>query len=520
MAQLVVCAPNFSEGRRQDVISAIGDAMSAQASLIDVNVNEEANRTAYTIVGAPDAVIEALMAGAKVAKQKIDMETHTGTHPRMGALDVCPFKPIKGMSPEGLVLCSRHFGRRLGDEMGVPVYMYEMSATHDYRKTLAQIREGQYEGLAEKIVKPEWKPDYGPACFVPSWGATVAGARPYSVNFNVNLLATKEQANRIALNIREEGRSSTQPGRLKAVKAQGRFHEEQRLVQVAVTIVDTSITSIHEVYEECLKDAKDLRVAVVGSHLEGIVPLGILISAADYYIKKDDLFISDEEQKVKLAIERLGLDSLHKFDPKTRILENIVGQGSCGPILSMQVRKFVESVGGRTYTPGGLTVAATTAALGAALGSMSGWMTFGLKKFQSVETNMRQLIPPLVRSTEELLNLMDASYQETASTATSVSGVDSSEIQVPLQILKSINKCWTSFLDMAKYASIACKPDMQIGAKSLETGAWAAMQMLRASTQDLVNVEQRSKITSEARGELQHCQDMCREVLKILDERV
>jgi glutamate formiminotransferase/formiminotetrahydrofolate cyclodeaminase len=441
MAQLVACSPNFSEGCRGEVITAIVDAMKEISGcwLLDANPDDKANRTVYTIVGQPDAVVNAVISGAKVAKRLINMERQSGDHPRIGALDVCPFKPVKGMSKEACVECSRAFAERLSSELAVPVYLYELSSTQEHRKTLAQIREGEYEGLPDKIVRPEWKPDFGPAQFISSWGATVTGARCYSLNYNINLLATKEQANRIALNIREEGRSPDQPGRLKGVKAQGRLIPERRIAQISVTVTDPETTPIHVVYEECLKDAKGLRIAVIGSQLEGMVPLSAIISAADYFIHKDDLFIIDEEQKIRLAIERLGLDSFEKFDPKSQIIEYIIDQGSSGAIVSLSVRGFIETVAGRSYTPGGLAVAATAAALGSSLATMSGWMTFGLKRFENLEMTMRELIPPLTGSTEELMKLMDLSHNDNTTTRNQCSRLNNTFVTFhPLLIISCL----------------------------------------------------------------------------------
>src|SRR5436190_9838997 len=194
MKKLVECVPNFSEGRDRDVIDAIAEAIrrTAGCTLLDVDPGRSTHRTVYTFVGAPAAVVEGALAAARVARQRIDMRTHRGEHARIGALDVCPFVPVSGVSMEECVACALEFGRRLAEELGVPVYLYEEAARQQHRRTLRQIRAGEYEGLAEKIARADWKPDFGPATFVPSWGATATGARRFLIAYNVNLLATKE----------------------------------------------------------------------------------------------------------------------------------------------------------------------------------------------------------------------------------------------------------------------------------------------------------------------------------------
>ena len=221
MDRVVECVPNFSEGRDRSVIDAIAEAIrqTPGCTLLDVDPGRSTNRTVYTFVGSPEAVVEGALAAAGVARERIDMRRHHGEHPRMGALDVCPFVPVAGVTMEDCVACAREFGRRAAETLGIPVYLYEAAADAPHRKALKQIRAGEYEGIAEKIRRPEWRPDFGPAELVPEWGATVAGARFFLVAYNVNLLATKEQAHRIALNLREQGRGPEEAGRLRAVKA-------------------------------------------------------------------------------------------------------------------------------------------------------------------------------------------------------------------------------------------------------------------------------------------------------------
>ncbi|NXU48961.1 FTCD cyclodeaminase, partial [Turnix velox] len=303
MAKLVECVPNFSEGNKKEVIDALAEAISGTGgcTLLDVDAGASTNRTVYTFVGSPQAVVEGALRAALLARQLIDMSQHKGEHPRMGALDVCPFVPVRNVSMEECVTCARVFGQRLAAELGVPVYLYGEAAEQESRRALPDIRAGEYEGLPDKLAKPEWAPDFGPAAFVPRWGATVTGARTFLIAYNINLLSTKEQAHRIALNLRQQGRGSQQPGRLKKVQGIGWYLEEENMAQVSTNLLDFETTPLHVVYEEVRRDAEALNLPVVGSQLVGLVPKKAMLDTAEFYIKKENLFILEEEQKIRLV---------------------------------------------------------------------------------------------------------------------------------------------------------------------------------------------------------------------------
>lgn len=350
-------------------------------------------------------MVKGALNAAKVAFKLIDMSKHKGEHPRLGALDVCPFVPVANTTMAECVRLSRDFAWELAAELGVPVFLYECSQEAEHRKTLSQIRAGEYEGLETKLAKPEWKPDFGPAEFVPSWGATVAGARSFLIAYNVNLLATKQQAHRIALLVREKGRD--QPGRLKAVKALGWYLEEKDLAQISMNLCDFEATPLHVAFEECSKHAQELNLAVVGSEVVGLLPLRALLMVAEHYIAKENLFILHERQKVRLAVERLGLSSLAEFKPEEKIIEYRMGTVEDGPLVRSSLRSFVEGLGARTSTPGGGSAAACMASMGSALAMMVGQLTFGYKKFEQLDSLMRSAIAPLHLATQQLLPLVD-----------------------------------------------------------------------------------------------------------------
>ncbi len=410
MRKIVECVPNFSEGRDQDVINAIADAIknTEGCTLLDVDPGKSTNRTVYTFVGSPEAVVEGALNSARIARKLIDMRKHTGEHPRMGAMDVCPFVPVANVTMEECVACAVEFGRRAAEELGIPLFLYEEASKTDYRKKLPDIRKGEYEGIAERIVKPEWKPDFGPAEFVPEWGATATGARFFLIAYNVNILGTSNQAHRIALNIREAGRGEGEPGRLKETKAMGWFVDEYNMAQVTINLTNYKVTPPHIVFEEVSNDARELNVAVAGSELVGLIPLEAMIMAADYYIEKENLFIIDERQKISLAVNRLGLSSVSYFDPDKRIIEYLVKEEKPEPLASLTLRGFIEEVANRSSAPGGGSASAAIAAMGAGLGSMVAKLTYGVRKFEHLEFQLRKIIPVLHDVSHTLISMVDA----------------------------------------------------------------------------------------------------------------
>lgn len=410
--KLIECVPNFSEGRNHLTINAIADAIRATAgvTLLDVDAGASTNRTVYSFVGSPTAVVEGALNAAKVAYKLIDMTTHKGEHKRLGAMDVCPFIPVSsGATMDDCVEAANQLAARLA-ELGVPVYLYGHAARADYRRQVPQIRAGEYEILETRLKDAAWQPDYGPAKFVPRWGASIVGARNFLIAYNVNLVSTKEQAHRIALIIRAV-RSNGEPGRLPATQAMGWYLKEANIAQVTVNILDIELTKLHQVYEEVTKEAINLKLPVTGSEIVGLVPLKAMLDVAEHYIQKENLFILDEDQKIHLAINRLGLNSLGLFDPKKRIIEYMIAKPETDKLVELSLATFIRSVGDRTTAPGGGSVAATVGALGVALAAMVGKLAYGKKIFEANDATMRKLIPPLHLAVTELGLYIDEDTQ-------------------------------------------------------------------------------------------------------------
>jgi glutamate formiminotransferase/formiminotetrahydrofolate cyclodeaminase len=538
MKRLVECVPNFSEGRDRETIEAVADAIrkAPGCTLLDVDPGRSTNRTVYTFVGAPEAVVEGALAGARVAHARIDMRRHDGAHARMGALDVCPFVPVAGVTMEDCVACAREFGRRVAEELGVPVYLYEKAAVHDHRRTLSQIRAGEYEGLAEKIARPEWVPDFGPAAFHPTWGATVTGARHFLIAYNVNLLATREQAHRIALDLREQGRGPGQPGRLRAVKAVGWWVEEYQMAQVSMNLDDFAVTPPHLAFEAVTEEARAMKLAVAGSEIVGLVPRAALLMAADHYIAAEGLFIVEERQKIRLAAHRLGLSAIAPFVPDKRVIEYMVTDEVDSVLARSAVRDFVRNVGARTPAPGGGSASALMAALGAALGTMVGWMTYGKRKFEEKDAVMRRLIPPLHEAMEALIPLIDADTRAFAEYVAAMALPQATEeqaaarraametglkkaVEVPLAVLRLGDGCWEAMAEMARHGNIASRSDLEVGAKALEAGVWGAYRNVEINLPEIADEPFRRAAGAEASAIAQRARQRLEEVLAILSGR-
>lgn len=535
MKKIIECVPNFSEGRDPEVIEAISAAISSVAgcTLIDVDPGRSTHRTVYTFVGDPESIVEGALAAARVARKTIDMRKHKGEHPRFGAMDVCPFVPVANVTMAECVEASKRFAERASAELGIPFYLYEESAEQEYRRRLPDLREKEYEGLAERLKDPRWKPDYGPETFVPEWGITATGARKFLIAYNVNIIGTSNQAHRIALNLREAGRSPDEPGRLKEVKGMGWYVDEYNVAQVTVNLNDYQVTPIHVLYEEVKKEAAALQVAVAGSEIVGVVPREAMLMAADYYMEKENLFIYEEEQKIRLAVERLGLNSVAPFHPREKIIEYIVAGERNEPLASLTLRGFIEEVAARTSAPGGGSASAAIAAIGAGLGAMVGKLTWGVRKFDAVQSQMKEAIPVLHAVSQQLIPMIDADtsafneYMEglrmpketeaerAARTAKMQAGLKTA-IQVPLTTMRLGDQAWDALCTVARFGNPASRSDSQVGARSLETGIWGAYQNVLINLEGIKDQQYKREILAEAEVLMARAETKCKEVLTIL----
>ena len=429
---IVECVPNFSEGRRPAVIDQITAAIRAVdgAVLLDVDPGKATHRTVVTFVGAPEAVLEAAFEAIKTAAQVIDMRQHEGAHPRMGATDVCPFIPVSGITMQECAELARRLGKRVGDELGIPVYLYEQAASRPERKNLADIRKGEYEGLADKLRDPVWAPDFGPATFVSKSGATVIGAREFLIAYNVNLnTRDRKLAQDIALDIREAGRAKRDkrgeivrnpdgtsimiPGKLKALKAVGWFIEEYARAQVSINLVDYHVTGVHQAFDAVDEEARKRGMRATGSELVGLIPLQAVLEAGKHYLYRQGKSAGvPERQIVETAIQSLGLAELTPFDPDEKIIEYRLAHDQAGKLLvKRSVVDFVDEVSTESPAPGGGSVAALCGAMAAALSSMVANLTVGKKGHEQHWEAMKKLAERAQAEKDACLRAVDEDSQ-------------------------------------------------------------------------------------------------------------
>ncbi|RCH54245.1 glutamate formimidoyltransferase [Mucilaginibacter hurinus] len=327
MKRIIECVPNFSEGVNSNVVAAIATSISAVAGvkLLNVDPGRDANRTVVTFAGDPDAVVEAAFLAIKTAGELIDMRVQKGEHPRMGATDVCPLVPVRGVTMSETVGYAGKLAKRVGDELEIPVYLYEYSQPNKQRSDLAIIRAGEYEGFFDKIKLPGWIPDYGPNKMNAKCGATVIGARNYLVAYNITLNTKLVSiARQIAYAVRERGLHGV-PGKLKYVKAIGWYMQEYSAAQVSMNLTNIEETPVHVVFEEVSALATQFGVTVSGSELIGLIPLIALLQAGKFHYEKFGLTAdATEQQLVDGAVEYLKLDSLGKFEARERVIEYLL----------------------------------------------------------------------------------------------------------------------------------------------------------------------------------------------------
>ncbi|NOT52075.1 MAG: glutamate formimidoyltransferase [Chitinophagaceae bacterium] len=381
MHPLIECVPNFSEGRDMNIIKQITDEIETVdgVRLLNVDPGKATNRTVVTFVGHPQGVIEAAFRAIKKAGELIDMSKHTGAHPRMGATDVCPLIPVADISMEETAKYAQQLAKRVGEELKLPVYLYEAAQPDKSRSNLSVIRAGEYEGFAKKIKQPEWKPDFGPAAFDAKRGATVIGARDFLVAYNINLNTTStRRANAIAFDVREAGRTVEEngvkvnkPGSLKSVKAIGWFIEEYGVAQISINLTNINITPVHIAFDEVCKKADKRGIRVTGSELVGLIPLKAMLDAGKYFLRKQQRStgVSDKEL-IRIAVKSLGLDELGPFKPEEKIIEYMLKTNAENRLVSLSLTGFADETASESVAPGGGSVSAYVGALGVSLGCM------------------------------------------------------------------------------------------------------------------------------------------------------
>jgi len=509
--KLVECVPNISEGRRAEVYEKVAQAAAAVpgVTLLNVDPGAETNRTVITFVGAPEAVLEGAYRLAATAFQLIDMRQHKGAHPRIGAVDVVPFVPVAGVTMEECVALAKALGKRLGEEFGVPVFLYEYAAQTPHRRNLADIRAGEYEGLAEKLKDPAWQPDFGPAVFNPKLGACVVGARKFLVAFNVNLnTKDKRLANRVALDVREKGRLKRdergevvrneqgepvyEPGLLKSVKAVGWTIPEYGCAQISMNLTDLDVTPLHVAFDTCEEKARERGLRVTGSELVGLVPKAALLAAGKHYLARMGKSRGvPEEEILHVAMRTLGLSEVKPFDPAERIIEYRLAPPA--PLASMSVRGFANELSSESPAPGGGSVSALCAALAAGLAAMVANLSHGKKGFEAKSEQLERIairaqelkdamlaaLDEDTRAFDALLQAMrlpKATAEEQAARRQAVHQAALRAIQVPLGVLEACPEILDLCLEVAELGLEASLSDAGVGAQVARAAAAGAYQ--------------------------------------------
>ena len=431
MNQIIECVPNFSEGRNQEVINEISEAISNTKGvhLLNVDPGQATNRTVMTFVGDPDSVISAAFNAIKAASEKIDMSKHSGEHPRFGATDVCPLIPVSNITFDELIPYAEKLAKKVSEELNIPIYLYEHAAREDKRRNLANVRSGEYEGLNKKINSKEWKPDFG-SSFNKKSGATAIGVRDFLIAYNINLNTKSTRlANAIAFDVREKGRikrkghpvigeivydkngnPDTIPGSLKHVKAIGWYIEEFGIAQISMNLTNITETPIHTVFEEVVKKANARGASVTGSELVGLIPLKSMIDAGKYFLKKQNRSIGiPEEDIIKIAIESLGLNQVKTFDPNKNIIEYYLDKiiNKNGKLIDLSSRSFSDEVSRETPAPGGGSVSSYVGALGTSLGGMVANLSCNTRGWENKVDIFSEKAFEINQLREKLLSLVD-----------------------------------------------------------------------------------------------------------------
>ncbi len=432
MDQLIECVPNFSEGKDMGIIHQITHEIESVEGvrLLNVDPGKATNRTVVTFVGEPAGVVEAAFRAIKKAGELIDMRNHKGEHPRMGATDVCPLIPIANISMEETAGFARQLAKRVGEELKIPVYLYEAAQTNKTRSNLSVIRAGEYEGFFKKIKLPEWKPDFGPAEMDAKRGATVIGARDFLVAYNVNLnTSSVRRANAVAFDVREAGRKIkddkgneiTKPGTLKHVKAIGWFIQEYGIAQISINLTNITATPLHIAFDEVCRSAEKRGMRVTGSELVGMIPLKAMLDAGKFFLRKQERSAGvSEKELVRMAVLSLGLNELSPFKPEEKIIEYMIKDKSQDPLVNLPLNAFADETASESPAPGGGSVAAYLGALGASLATMvanlsshkKGWddrweeFSNWAEKGQQLKDEMLRLVDKDTRAFNQILDAM------------------------------------------------------------------------------------------------------------------
>lgn len=505
--QLIECVPNFSEGNDLGIIKQITDEIEKVTGvrLLNVDPGKATNRTVVTFVGRPDAVVEAAYQAIKKAGELIDMSKHKGEHPRMGATDVCPLIPISNISMEETAGYSQQLAKKVGEELQIPVFLYEAAQPNKERSNLSVIRAGEYEGFFKKIKQPEWKPDFGPVVFDAKRGGTVIGARDFLVAYNVNLNTTStRRANAIAFDVREAGRNVVEnglkvnkPGSLKCVKAIGWFIEEYGIAQISINLTNIHVTPVHIAFDEVCRKADARGIRVTGSELVGLVPLKAMMDAGKYFLRKQKRSTGvSEKELIKIAVKSLGLDELAPFNPDEKIIEYLLRDNDKSKLVNMKMTAFANETASESPAPGGGSVSAYVGTLGISLGTMVAnlsshkkgwderWEEFGnwAEKGQAIKDELLKLVDEDTHSFNLIMQAMalpKSTEDEKAVRKNEIQKATKYAIEVPFNVMQLSFDSMTVIKAMAEQGNPNSVTDACVGALCARTAVLGAFMNVK-----------------------------------------
>lgn len=544
--KLIECVPNFSEGRDIKVIKQITDAIESVdgIKLLDVDPGEATNRTVVTFVGAPEAVVEAAFRGVEKAAELIDMRNHHGAHPRMGATDVLPLIPVSGVTLEECAELARKLGRRIADELDIPVYAYEAAALKPSRKNLAVCRRGEYEALQERLGTDDGA-DFGDRPIderAARTGASAVGARDFliAVNYNLNTTSTR-RANAIAFDVREKGRPMRQgpkvtdpvvkdaegktvmkPGTLKGTKAIGWFIDEYGIAQVSMNITDINATPLHVAFDEVTRAAAERGIRVTGTEIVGLIPKRTLIDAGRHFLHKQQRSTGiSEDEIIRIAIKSMGLDDLKEFNPREKVIEYILedARNAAAPkrLIDMTCRGFAEETASESPAPGGGSIAAYMGALGAALGTMVGNLSAHKpgwddrwREFSDMADKGQKLMQRLLTLVDEdtaafngimaVFAMPKSTPEEKTARAEALERATLYATQVPLNTMEAAIEVFPLVEYMAREGNPNSVSDAGVGAlaaRAAVMGAWLNVKINAAGLKNRENADELLKRAAE-----------------------
>lgn len=560
LKQIVECVPNFSEGQNPDIIKQITDSIQEVEGvmLLHVDMGKATNRTVVTFAGEPAKVVEAAFNAISKAAELIDMRNHKGEHPRMGATDVCPLVPVSGISMEECAEWSKKLAERVGNELKIPVYLYEEAQINKNRSNLSVIRGGEYEGFAEKIKIPEWKPDFGPTELPLKHGATVIGARDFLIAYNINLNTKSTRiANRIAFDVREAGRVKREgnpitgkvvndengepiriPGTLKAVKAIGWYIEEYGMAQISMNLINYKITSVHKAFDEVCSKADERGVRVTGSELVGLVPLQPLLDAGKHYLEKQGRSKGvSEAELIEIAVQSLGLNQLGDFVPEERIIEYVLRDKSKKRLVDMTVTAFINETASESPAPGGGSVSALCAAIGVGLGSMvanlsaekRGWedktseFSAWAEKAQEIKEELIYLIDEDTNAFNGIMNafqLPKNTEEEKSDRSAAIEAASIYATEIPLKTMQVAYRSIDILKEMVEKGNPNSITDAGVGLLCIKTAVRGAYFNVLVNAKGLKTKDKATAMANEAKALLKDNHSRIEEILMKVEEAI